>query len=406
MSHQKDRTTLAIAILLMLPVGATGTANAAVTAVSSNAVEVDFTGQDLSEGGTENDLVQISNEQQCVELGAGNGVEHDQLVTGVGEFYQDTEGVGHDAILEPGRYSSHLIHYDPPGNVETSLQDVSFTFDGEIVAFSATTSRLGYSDATFGVATTYSEFRYLHDARGSIQDGSGGNRNQLTLDAVSTRVMPPESPNNPGEDLGDLRVITRCPPYIVCPSSCPYTTIQEAISNGDDPVITIAPGQYDENLIIDRDVVSEGPGEAVGLAKIRGGNTGRTIKISGDYTVTLRTVTVRDGLAGAGGGGIVCTGCDLTLEDVRLRSNRSEGSKGGGLLLKGDNPKLKMIGGDVVGNSVAAGGSGAGIAIKAGTADFEGVTFSGNITDGCAPGAPIQVYDNAQVNVTGCTFED
>ncbi|MEZ4657167.1 MAG: choice-of-anchor Q domain-containing protein [Caldilineaceae bacterium] len=114
----------------------------------------------------------------------------------------------------------------------------------------------------------------------------------------------------------------------VCASGGDYSTISTAIQNaapGD--VLSICAGTYPENLAIDQNITLEG--EAADSVIIDGQALGRVITLGANAVVTLRNLTIINGLAlDENGGGIRNAGA-LVVEMSTIRSNTARNTTSG-----------------------------------------------------------------------------
>ena len=144
----------------------------------------------------------------------------------------------------------------------------------------------------------------------------------------------------------------------VCPSGCPYSSIQKAIDAvANDDVIAIGKGTYGETLkITDKAITLKGEGPRRTSIAVPGSRA-ITIACSSLLPVTLQSVTISGGSAGpTGGGGIRNTGCDVNGSDLVIDDNSSChhgcGSNGGGILNQAGHFKLSA---SIVSNNTAGG---------------------------------------------------
>lgn len=123
----------------------------------------------------------------------------------------------------------------------------------------------------------------------------------------------------------------------VCPSGCPHTLIQAAITaaspNDVVRILTSLP-HTESDIVVDRDLTIEGLGRSfttVQAAATPGSALARVFFVTPGIAVTLRDMTIRHGFdqSTGEGGAIYNNGADLTLEDVDLVSNWAYNSGGG-----------------------------------------------------------------------------
>jgi hypothetical protein len=190
----------------------------------------------------------------------------------------------------------------------------------------------------------------------------------------------------------------------VCPSGCPFTSIQAAINAaGGGRGIQVGAGTYNETLVIDKSLVISG--ESASSTIINGGGRGTTVTVQPGVTVTLANMTitggytaygggvrnfgtltlvnsfVRNNTATMGGGGISNeTGAQLTVDGGVVNSNNS--ALGGGIL-NGSGARATLSNMEVASNTAfVPNGRGAGIANVGGTLSVNGLAIRNNVTQG------------------------
>ena len=117
------------------------------------------------------------------------------------------------------------------------------------------------------------------------------------------------------------------------PSSA-YPTIQAAVDNATCATINVAAGTYHENVVINHDVTIRGEeseeseeGEGQESTIVDGSGSGTVFTITSGK-VTIKNVTIQNGL-GPVGGGIVNNGGMLTIKDSTISNNSA--LEGGGI---------------------------------------------------------------------------
>ena len=118
------------------------------------------------------------------------------------------------------------------------------------------------------------------------------------------------------------------------PGQCPFNTIQAAINNsrGEDAMITVCPGTYQERLNLNAaaaqgnfvTIVGSGPGQII----IDADGDGTAITVAPVTVATVQDVTITGGKA-ALGGGIVNRG-NLTLKNCTVTKNDNGAADNGG----------------------------------------------------------------------------
>ncbi|MBW1744682.1 MAG: hypothetical protein JRI70_10665 [Deltaproteobacteria bacterium] len=174
-----------------------------------------------------------------------------------------------------------------------------------------------------------------------------------------------------------------------------YLTIQGAIdaaSDGD--TIVIAAGTYNEyDITIDKSLTIQGAG--MGITIVDAQYSGRVFDI-GVYTVEMFGITIQNGKATIGGGGIVHGG-PLTLMNCAIIGN--EGGRGGGILSDAD---LTMTNCILSGNKAGTGGGICYSVCSSFNITMTNCTISGN-TAGSGGG----IFSNCDtLNMTNCTVSE
>jgi hypothetical protein len=165
--------------------------------------------------------------------------------------------------------------------------------------------------------------------------------------------------------------------------------------------VRLAAGTYDDNICLNDTIgticsQTSVPGYVsllligAGQAKtvIDGRSLGTVVSVGVDSNpVTLANLAVEDG-ASSSGGGVLCGGCTITLDEVSVSHNTAT-SFGAGIA--DDGGGMTIEGSTVSDNSIAAKGSatGAGIDITTGAqVTIETTTISGNSIDVTSPDSP------------------
>jgi hypothetical protein len=193
--------------------------------------------------------------------------------------------------------------------------------------------------------------------------------------------------------------------------------------------LSIGPGTYFENLVIDKNITLQGAG--VDVTVVDGNNAGRVFEIRNSAVVNIRGLTIRNGYDTAaepqsGGGGIWNLG-SLTLDEVAVVQNCSEFGSGGGILNSGpltlnrstvsgnrvvrgegggictlSNTSLALDSCTVSSNKVERQGNGGGISLLSGaTLALKNTTLSGNrVNEGNGGG----IANSGTVTATSCTI--
>jgi hypothetical protein len=123
----------------------------------------------------------------------------------------------------------------------------------------------------------------------------------------------------------------------VCPSGCPYTTIQAAViaaQAGDTVQLFTTQDHIEADIQVDKSLTIEGMGVSTSTilgAALEGDAVDRVFRILSWATVTIRDLSIMNGVT-QNGGGILNEG-SLTLIGVRLSANHAE--SGGGIYNNG-----------------------------------------------------------------------
>lgn len=124
-----------------------------------------------------------------------------------------------------------------------------------------------------------------------------------------------------------------------------HDTVQAGVDDEACPTVFVSPGTYVENVDVQRDVVIEAPFSEVTLD----GNSAGSVVSIGNAQVTLRNMTITNGLTNQGAG--VLSFGDLTLENCVVTENQATGEDifGAGIAATGF---LNLIGTQVTQNSL------------------------------------------------------
>lgn len=244
----------------------------------------------------------------------------------------------------------------------------------------------------------------------------------LTRDASGVCVSstpPPQCPTCSGLRGTCFQGVCTCD---VCASGCPFSSVQSAVaaaSSGGS--ITICPGDYSGNVVVERDLTLIGAGRAgTGKARLVGGSSS-VVTIAAGTTVTLQDLSITGGQNVQDGGGIYNAG---TLTVTRCSVNGYAGgyTRGGGIFNAGT---LTLTDSEVTANTTSnlgsgiyndgglltlsnssvsqnTGGSGAGIFTDGGIVDITGSTIDGNTAPG-SHGGGIANY-NGPLTLTNSTI--
>ncbi len=183
-----------------------------------------------------------------------------------------------------------------------------------------------------------------------------------------------------------------------------YLTIQKAI-DAKEPLITIAPGIYKENLVLPNNASVTLRGDDPLSTIIDGDLKGTVIDKGKAKNLTVESLTITRGARSSSlssGGGIHSADGDLILTNVIVTGN-SENAGAGVVVDKGN----LTITNSVVSNNVAK-NNGGGVMVRSGTATIANTTFSKNRAEapdtGAGEGGALVVLSGT-VTVTSSTFD-
>jgi hypothetical protein len=177
-----------------------------------------------------------------------------------------------------------------------------------------------------------------------------------------------------------------CTACDVCPSGCPFTSLEDAINhpstqNGD--TIRICPGTYptfhvQEGVTISKNLTIIGAGSGPGGTVLDGENKSRVLLTGEETTVTIRDLTITRGyMHGVGfldaGAIYVNLRSTLNLERVTLTENKAEAW--GGAIFVGTQGTLFVKDSQITKNSAALAG---GIFASGGNATLDGTLVAEN----------------------------
>ena len=177
----------------------------------------------------------------------------------------------------------------------------------------------------------------LSASEGFFQSGGG----IYNLGSVYSDYISSINGNTPDQVNGNSIIIVPC---VNLRTLALYSTIQGAINNAlDGDTISVAPGTYYENLIVNRNINITGAGKDSTI--IDGQQKDSVIIINPDITATISGFTIRNGNAERGGG-IFINGATLTLQNSAVTGNTA--TYGGGIW---NGYTLTLINSQVTGNT-------------------------------------------------------
>lgn len=116
----------------------------------------------------------------------------------------------------------------------------------------------------------------------------------------------------------------------VCASGCDYTTISDAVYDAPEgSIIDVQAGTFTETVLITQSLTIQGQG--IGATIVDGQELGAVFEIEPGSTVTIKEMTIQNGLSVDGGGGIYNDGT-LTITNLLIQNNVADNSDGGGVL--------------------------------------------------------------------------
>jgi hypothetical protein len=204
-------------------------------------------------------------------------------------------------------------------------------------------------------------------------------------------------------------------------------SLRAGLASGDDTIdfahklkgtITLTSGE----LPISNSVTINGPG--ADKLSVSGNNASRVFEIAAGFDVTISSLSITQGKAPDGGGGILNDGSNLTLSEDVLSKNvtfesATDGARGGAIRsLAGT---LDIVGCQITGNQALGGvgpsqfglGIGGGIAIVSGAATITSTTISNNLalagqnsSGGGSFGGGINADFTVPISITNCVISD
>ncbi len=177
----------------------------------------------------------------------------------------------------------------------------------------------------------------LSASEGFFQSGGG----IYNLGSVYSDYISSINGNTPDQVNGNSIIIVPC---VNLRTWTLYFTIQDAINNAlDGDTISVAPGTYYENLVVNRNINIIGAGKDITI--IDGQQKDSVIIINPDIIATIIGFTIRNGNAERGGG-IFVNGATLTLQNSTVTGNTA--TYGGGIW---NGYTLTLINSQVTGNT-------------------------------------------------------
>ena len=172
---------------------------------------------------------------------------------------------------------------------------------------------------------------------GFFQSGGG----IYNLGSVYSDYISSINGNTPDQVNGNSIIIVPC---VNLRTWTLYFTIQDAINNAlDGDTISIAPGTYYKNLVVNRNINIIGAGKDITI--IDGQQKDSVIIINPDIIATISGFTIRNGNAERGGG-VFINGATLTLQNSTVTGNTA--TYGGGIW---NGYTLTLINSQVTGNT-------------------------------------------------------
>ena len=175
-----------------------------------------------------------------------------------------------------------------------------------------------------------------------------------------------------------------------------YETIQDAVDDAPrDFVLLVCPGDYDENVEIDKTITIRST-DGADVTTINGGGNGPAVTVDNnhgtidgftltdgvgdiggtvacdDAELTLTNSIVTGGNATTGGGGVGMENCDYDISNNSIEDNTTDGIGGGVYARRSDG----QVNGNVIAGNVAL--EGGGLAIEGGDGSADGNTIDSN----------------------------
>lgn len=192
--------------------------------------------------------------------------------------------------------------------------------------------------------------------------------------------------------------------FTVCADvSCDYATIGEAVYFAPaGSIIDVQAGTFNENVLITQSLTLQGQG--IGLTIVDGQELGSVFEIEPGHEVTIKEMTIQNGLSTSGGGGIYNDGI-LTVTNLLLQNNVADCADGGGIY----NLSQLTMQDVVLMNNTAPFGAGMSNA-KGSIAAASQITVTQNQTERCRTGLGIPgegggIENNGDFSLTRSSIE-
>jgi hypothetical protein len=163
---------------------------------------------------------------------------------------------------------------------------------------------------------------------------------------------------------------------------CAVRTIQNGIDLVDPGgTVNVAAGTYTENVSVSQNLTLQGAGAS--STAVDGSGTGSVFSIGSGYTVTISSVTIRNGNYSWGGGVYIGNFSALTLTSSTVFSNT--GTSGAGGIFHWGNT-LTIDSSSFISNTAGGGGDGGAILNNGGALSMVNCTVTSNTADGVGGG--------------------